>query len=90
VTAESGFEASPRVLGDGRVELALRPFDQSMQRGGAIEHSGADTVVVLAPGATVALGGIVREQSERRRALSGAGTSGGSQRNLLLVTVEVE
>ena len=90
VTAESGFEASPRVLGDGRVELALRPFDQSMQRGGAIEHSGAETVIVLAPGATVALGGIVREQSERRGALPGAGASGGSQENLLLVTVEVE
>ena len=90
VTAESGFEASPRVLGDGRVELALRPFDESARQDGAIEHTGADTVLVLAPGATVALGGIVREESEQRSAFSGAGGSAASQEALLLVTVEVE
>ena len=90
VTAESGFEASPRVLGDGRVELALRPFDQSARSDGAIERTGADTVLVLAPGATVALGGIVREESEQRGAFSGAGGSAASQETLLLVTVEVE
>jgi type II secretory pathway component GspD/PulD (secretin) len=90
VSAESGFEASPRVLGDGRVELALRPFEESARQDGAIEHTGADTVLVLAPGATVALGGIVREESEQRGAFSGAGGSAASQETLLLVTVEVE
>jgi Bacterial type II and III secretion system protein/Bacterial type II/III secretion system short domain len=90
VTAESGFEATPRVLGDGRVELALRPFDASVRRDGAIERTGADTVVVLAPGATVALGGIVREESQRHGSFSSAGGSGVSQESLLLVTVEVE
>ena len=90
VTAESGFEASPRVLGDGKVELALRPFDASLRRDGAIERSGADTVLVLEPGATVALGGMVREESVRQGTFSGGGASGGSQESLLLVTVEVE
>ena len=90
VTAESGFEATPRVLGDGRVELALRPFDASVRRDGAIERTGADTVVVLAPGATVALGGIVREESQRHGSFSSAGGSGVSQESLLLLTVEVE
>ena len=85
-----GQEARPRVLGDGRVELALRPFDESVRRDGAIEHTGADTVVVLAPGATVALGGIVRVESERHGTLSGAGARGASQESVLLVTVEVE
>jgi type II secretory pathway component GspD/PulD (secretin) len=90
VTAESGFEATPRVLGDGRVELALRPFDESLHSNGAIDHTGADTVLVLAPGSTVALGGIVRDESAQRGALSGAGASRASQESLLLVTVEVE
>jgi type II secretory pathway component GspD/PulD (secretin) len=90
VTAESGFEASPRVLGDGKVELALRPFDASLRRDGAVERTGADTVLVLEPGATVALGGMVREESVRQGTFSGGGASGGSQESLLLVTVEVE
>ena len=90
VTAESGFEASPRVLGDGKVELALRPFDASLRRDGAIERTGADTVLVLEPGATVALGGMVREESARQGTFSGGGASGGSRESLLLVTVEVE
>ena len=90
MTAESGFEASPRVLGDGRVELALRPFDESVQPGGAIERTGADTVLVLDPGTTVAVGGIVSEQSTSHGAFSGAGGRGASQESLLLVTVEVE
>jgi len=90
VTAESGFEANPRVLGDGRVELTLRPFDESVRRNGAIEHTGADSVLVLAPGATVALGGIVREDGERRGTFSGAGASAAAQESLLLMTVEVE
>jgi type II secretory pathway component HofQ len=90
VTAQSGFEASPRVLRDGRVELALRPFQESMRSDGAVAHAGADTVLVLTPGATVALGGIVREESARRGGLSGADASGAGQESLLLVTVEVE
>ncbi len=90
VTDESGFEASPRVLRDGRVELALRPFDESLRPDGAVARASADTVLVLAPGATVALGGIVREESAQRGGLSGGGTSGASQESLLLVTVEVE
>jgi type II secretory pathway component GspD/PulD (secretin) len=90
VTAESGFEASPRVLGDGRIELALRPFDESLQPGGAIAQTGADTVLVLAPGATVALGGIVREENTRQGTIASAGARGATQESLLLVTVEVE
>ncbi|HXK21303.1 MAG TPA: secretin N-terminal domain-containing protein [Myxococcota bacterium] len=91
VSADSGFEASPRILGDGRIELSLRPFDASVARDGTIAHSGASTRIVLEPGRTVALGGILRDaQSEQRSAFSGAGTSRSGDESLLLVTAEIE
>lgn len=91
VSADSGFEASPRILGDGRIELVLRPFDASVGRDGTIRHSGAETRLVLEPGRTVALGGIARDaQTEQRSALSGAGSTRGKDESLLLVTAEIE
>ncbi|HVH20752.1 MAG TPA: secretin N-terminal domain-containing protein [Myxococcota bacterium] len=91
VDADSGFEASPRILGDGRIELSLRPFDAQVQRDGSIRHSGAETRIVLEPGRTVALGGIVRDaRAEQRSTLSGGATSRGSDESLLLVTAEIE
>jgi type II secretory pathway component GspD/PulD (secretin) len=89
-TAESGFEASPRVLRDGRVELALRPFSASLRPDGAIDRASAETRLVLSPGATIALGGIVREETAQHGGLSGAGASGAAEQSLLLVTVYVE
>jgi type II secretory pathway component HofQ len=91
VTAESGFEARPRILGDGRIELTLRPFDASIRADGSVAGTGAETIVMLDPGKSVAVGGILREASERSRsALSGGGTSAGTDETLLLVTAEVE
>jgi hypothetical protein len=91
VSADSGFEASPRILGDGRIELTLRPFDAQVQRDGSIRHSGAETRIVLEPGRSVALGGFLRDaQAEQRSALSGGGTSRASDENLLIVTAEIE
>lgn len=91
VSADSGFEASPRILGDGRIELTLRPFDAQVARDGTIRHSGAETRLVLVPGRTVALGGIARDaQAEQRSALSGGDASRASDERLLLVTAEIE
>jgi type II secretory pathway component GspD/PulD (secretin) len=91
VSADSGFEASPRILGDGRIELLLRPFDAQIQRDGSIRHSGAETRIVLEPGRTVALGGIVRDaRAEQRSATSGNSAGRGSDENLLLVTAEID
>jgi Flp pilus assembly secretin CpaC len=89
-SAESGFEASPRVLRDGRVELALRPFHASLRPDGAIERASAETRLVLTPGATVALGGIAREESARHGALTAGGASGAAEESVLLITVDVE
>jgi type II secretory pathway component HofQ len=105
--AESGFEASPRVLRDGRVELALRTFHGSISTGdgigiegtdrhaslrpdGTIDRASAETRLVLTPGATVALGGIARQENAQRGALSAGGASGAAEESLLLVTVDVE
>jgi type II secretory pathway component GspD/PulD (secretin) len=91
VSADSGFEARPRVLPDGRIELALRPFEASVRPNGAITHSGADSVLVLEPGRTIAVGGLLRSaRSERGGALSGGETSDASDESLLLVTAEIE
>ena len=90
VAAESGFEASPRVLRDGRVELALRPFDASPRPDGAIARASADTVLVLEPGATVALGGITRERSAHSGGPGAADASTAGEESLLLVTVALE
>jgi type II secretory pathway component GspD/PulD (secretin) len=91
VAADSGFEASPRILGDGRIELSLRPFDAQIARDGTIRHSGAETRIVLEPGRTVALGGILRDaQSEQRSSLSGGGSSSARDESLLLVTAEID
>lgn len=91
VSAESGFEARPRVLGDGRIELALRPFDASVHADGSVTGTGAETILILDPGRSVALGGILREASDRHgSALSGAGASDASDESLLVVTAELE
>ena len=91
VGAESGFEARPRVLGDGRIELALRPFDARVQADGTVAGTGADTILILDPGRSVALGGILREASDRHAGmLSGAGASNASDESLLVVSAELE
>lgn len=91
VSADSGFEARPRVLGDGRIELALRPFDASVGRDGSVARSGADTVLVLEPGRTVALGGILRDsRTQGSGALSGGDSAAEKDESLLLVTAEIE
>ena len=48
VAAESGIEVRPRVLGDGRVRLDLRPFQGRLRDDGSISYSGAETTLVKA------------------------------------------
>lgn len=91
VSAESGFEAHPRVLGDGRIELSLRPFHDRLGPDGHIETAGAETRLVLSPGETLALGSLARsERGERREALAGAGRAEESGERLLLIRATLE
>ncbi len=91
VAAESGLEVRPRILGDGRVRLDLRPFQARLGRGAVVHRSSADTTLVVAPGETAVVGGIGGVETMR----SGSAVSGGVQRSgsadrLLLVTVTVD
>jgi type II secretory pathway component HofQ len=91
VEAESGIEVQPRILGDGRVQLELFPFEATPAPGGVIQGASAATTVVVEPGRTVALGGVERDAAQSARApLGGAARASGSDARVLLVTVEVE
>jgi type II secretory pathway component HofQ len=90
LSASSGFEATPRIQGDGRVRVGLRPFEGSLGRGGAIHSSGAVTEVTVEPGDTVAIGGLGRSQQQRARSLGGAAKEERYEDWLLLLRVEVE
>jgi Flp pilus assembly secretin CpaC len=91
VSADSGFEARPRVLSDGRIELTLRPFEASVRADGSVSHQGADTVLLLEAGRTLAVGGLLREaQGSSSGALSGGERSDERDESLLLVRAEIE
>jgi type II secretory pathway component GspD/PulD (secretin) len=90
LNAESGFEARPRILGDGRVQVEIQPFEGSLRGDGSIRYTGAATTVVVKPGETVALGGISQSVQQRSRGTTGAVRESGSSDQVLLLTVEVE
>lgn len=91
VTAQTGFEARPRILGDGRVEVDLAPFAGRIGRDGRIESAGASTVVTIAPGETVVVGGLARaEQGSSVRMPSGAERSRSQDDTVLLLRADVE
>jgi len=91
VSAESGFEATPRILGDGRVELALRPFEGRPGPRGSVRHAGAATTVVVEPGETVVVGSLARRtRASRRDLLSGAASAESRSERVLLISVGVE
>jgi type II secretory pathway component GspD/PulD (secretin) len=91
VAVDSGLEVRPRVLGDGRVHLDLRPFQGQLGAGGSISYSGADTVLVVAPGETAVVGGLARDESLRSGSVaSGASRTSDRREELLLVTVTLD
>ena len=90
VNAASGFEARPQLQGDGRVRVALQPFEGTALRGGVIHSSGAATEVTLSPGETIAIGGLTQEQEQRSRGLGGATSEQRYEDVVLLLRAEVE
>ncbi len=91
VTAESGFEARPRILADGRVHVELMPMEADVNARGRVRFTGASTVVTVRPGETVAVGGIDRTNDVRRE---GGRVYEANQRadreRVLLLRVEIE
>jgi len=90
VSASSGFEARPQVLGDGRVRVEIQPFEGALERGGAIRRSGAATEITVQPGETVAIGGITQSGERRSRGLGGASREETHEEWVLLLRTEVE
>jgi len=90
LSAEAGFDVRPRVLGDGRIELALRPLHQRLGTDGRIQTAGAETHVVVTPGETCVIGGLTRSEQGERRDLAGAGTTRVSEQRLLLIRADIE
>ena len=90
VNADSGFDASVRILGDGRVRVELQPFEADV-RDGRIRSAEAATTLVISPGETVALGAIDRASTSRGIDLpSGAHAARARGERVLLLGAEVE
>ncbi len=91
VQADSGFEAHARVLGDGRVQLELRPFEAQFQADGRIATSEAATTLVLTPGKTVVIGGLAEAGGAASLdAFAGAQRESASDERVLSITARVE
>jgi type II secretory pathway component HofQ len=89
-SAASGFEATPRVQGDGRVRVALQPFEGELGSGGAIHSRGAATEVTVKPGETVAIGSLEQSQERSTRGLGGAASEQRYEEWVLLLRTELE
>jgi hypothetical protein len=90
-SAESGFRARPRVLGDGRVQVEIIPEQASLEPGGRVAFMGASATVTLKPGETIALAGVEASQSSAARGVPEATASRRSSHSrVLLLRAEVE
>jgi type II secretory pathway component HofQ len=85
VAADSGLEVRPRILGDGRVRLDLRPFQARLRPGGAVAQRRATTTLVVTPGRPAVVGGIGRSGAGSTSALGGGSTRGAAHEDTLLV-----
>jgi type II secretory pathway component GspD/PulD (secretin) len=91
VNADTGFDASARILGDGRVEVALDPYEASLDTSGRVRRSEASTTVVLEPGKTFAVGGLDRTTSSHGIDLpTAAGAERTREERVLLLGAEIE
>jgi len=91
VAADSGLEVRPRILGDGRVRLDLRPFQSRVRPGGIVAHQGAVTTLVVTPGQPAVVGGIGRTSQSSSSGRGFTASRGSGQReSVLVVTVTVE
>ncbi len=91
VSAASGFDARPHILGDGRVQIDINPYQEEMTSSGVVHTTGAVTTVTLVPGELLTIGGIDQTRSEKTTSItSGASVGNASDEQVLLLRVEVE
>ncbi len=91
VSAERGFTARPRILGEDRVQVEITPTDDTVDDHGRVEFTGATTTVTVKAGETVALGGISRSSDEHQmgsRVITASAAA--KEERVLLLTVDIE
>jgi hypothetical protein len=89
IPAETGLEVEATVLGDGKVQLELRPFSGRFEEGGALRYTEAATSLTLSPGETMVVGEVSTQSQERGLGLQGARTRSASEREVLLISVKM-
>lgn len=91
ISADSGFEARARILGDGRVRVELLPMQARFEANGDVAHSGGSMTLELEPGQTRVVGGLSSAgREERSDLLSGAERRQDEGDLLLLLRAEIE
>jgi hypothetical protein len=89
VAAPSGFRATPRILGDGRVQVDLAPIHSEVDARGRVAFDTVETTVIAQPGETVAIAGIAANEATQGSG-SGLRHTDALDTRLLLLSVEVE
>jgi hypothetical protein len=90
IPAETGFEVEALVLGDGKVQLELRPFSGRFEEGGALRYTEAGTSLTLSPGETMLVGEVSSQSQEKEVGLQGARTINAGEQEILLVSVKMD
>jgi hypothetical protein len=90
IPAETGFEVVANMLGDGKVQIELRPFSGRFEDGGALRYTEAATSLTLSPGETMVVGEVSSQSEEKAVGLPGARTRSAGEREVLLVSVKTD
>jgi hypothetical protein len=91
VNATTGFDAKPRILADGRVQVDLATFARELRPDLSIDSMGASTLVTLKPGALVAVGSTSRAGIESHaKTFEGERSERRGDETVLLLRVDLE
>jgi hypothetical protein len=91
VTAGTGFVTNARILGDGRVRLAIDPLLSELGKQGVIHSTSAAMILELSPGEVKVLGGMSEAGSARSSSLAHERSRKEDGADLvMLVSVEIE
>lgn len=91
VNATTGFDAKPRILADGRVQVDLAAFARELRPDLAIDSMAASTLVTLKPGALVVVGSTGRAGTgSRADRFEGARAERRGDETVLLLRVDLE
>jgi hypothetical protein len=93
--AERGFSATPRLLGNGSIQLEFTSTEALVDDAGRIEFETATTSLVVEPGETVVIGSLASTRRVEQRLgkaystrTSGRGNT--EEKRIFLLTIDVE